>query len=607
MADIPVYQYQKPSVIPTMEGLYQAAQAGYETGMKVPTVAGAIATGIKDAVTTYQDVAYKEAQTQNVQADAAYRQAQATYLLEGTKNQKDLAEIKYKEAQANKLNALASGQDNFNQVADFLSSSDPSQLKGVIDPQNPIGQLMDQIGATDPKKGKGLLALLQTRAGNDPDIADYIASKSKAYTDWGFRTQSKSINDTIRSSAISSGTKAMQELLEDNTLQGWFPEAQDIHSMFNGPKVYRQGVKHFVNGKLDKTLADTPDQASPDYYTLVDSQGNLIADSIPKDIAHKYMSAQRAYNYQHEDAYDAAYGAGAFQQLRQKQVELNPTIQNTPSQQTTQSSQQTTRPSNTNENIVAQQQGRSVIDNNASPQQNLIDSRKQYWRQQFRKTPVPPAQPQEAPSKPVEPKLYTPSSFDTLSEATGMPVDVNIKTDYSVHPETYNTINTNPLLANKSALIKGLAAVESGGKVDAESFTGVRGLLQVTKATAKRFGFNRDIPEQNVAAGEAYMTYLLSPKMFNGNLMLAAAAYNAGEGTIKDAVAQVGSTNWEDLKPYLSEKVNPDKWNNELHNYPERVLKAASQFVDITSPQDKVFVSLLSLNNLLTGKTLVNV
>ncbi len=63
------------------------------------------------------------------------------------------------------------------------------------------------------------------------------------------------------------------------------------------------------------------------------------------------------------------------------------------------------------------------------------------------------------------------------------------------------------------------------------SSAGARGLMQLMPATAKRFG-NTD-PEdeaQNVEAGTKYLAWLL--KRFDGDVSLALAGYNAGEGAV---------------------------------------------------------------------------
>lgn len=65
----------------------------------------------------------------------------------------------------------------------------------------------------------------------------------------------------------------------------------------------------------------------------------------------------------------------------------------------------------------------------------------------------------------------------------------------------------------------------------AHSHAGAQGLMQLIPATAKRFGCEHpDDPEENVTAGTKYLSWLL--KRFSGNVELALAGYNAGEGAV---------------------------------------------------------------------------
>lgn len=72
---------------------------------------------------------------------------------------------------------------------------------------------------------------------------------------------------------------------------------------------------------------------------------------------------------------------------------------------------------------------------------------------------------------------------------------------------------------------------ESSFKLRATSYKGASGLMQLMPATARRFGVT-DIyePRQNIDAGIKYMRWLLDT--FNGDVNLALAGYNAGEGAV---------------------------------------------------------------------------
>lgn len=72
---------------------------------------------------------------------------------------------------------------------------------------------------------------------------------------------------------------------------------------------------------------------------------------------------------------------------------------------------------------------------------------------------------------------------------------------------------------------------ESSFKLKATSYKGARGLMQLMPATAVRFGVtNIYDPKQNIEGGVKYMRWLLDT--FGGDVNLALAGYNAGEGAV---------------------------------------------------------------------------
>lgn len=82
-----------------------------------------------------------------------------------------------------------------------------------------------------------------------------------------------------------------------------------------------------------------------------------------------------------------------------------------------------------------------------------------------------------------------------------------------------------------AALLKAIIEVESGFNARARSPKGAIGLMQVMPATAARYGsFDLYSPEQNMDVGTRYLRDLL--RMFGGDMRLAVAAYNAGEGAV---------------------------------------------------------------------------
>jgi soluble lytic murein transglycosylase-like protein len=97
------------------------------------------------------------------------------------------------------------------------------------------------------------------------------------------------------------------------------------------------------------------------------------------------------------------------------------------------------------------------------------------------------------------------------------------------------------------ALVKAVVAVESAFEPEAVSGKGAVGLMQVIPETAQRYGVNDDKrrsvaqklldPAINLHVGTRYLRDLLA--LFGGNVALALAAYNAGEGVVLHYANQI--------------------------------------------------------------------
>ncbi|HEX4857541.1 MAG TPA: transglycosylase SLT domain-containing protein [Usitatibacteraceae bacterium] len=80
-------------------------------------------------------------------------------------------------------------------------------------------------------------------------------------------------------------------------------------------------------------------------------------------------------------------------------------------------------------------------------------------------------------------------------------------------------------------LIHAVIRAESGYNANALSNKGAVGLMQLIPATAQRYGVQNSYdPQQNIWGGTKYLRDLLN--LFNGNLELALAGYNAGENAV---------------------------------------------------------------------------
>jgi soluble lytic murein transglycosylase-like protein len=82
-----------------------------------------------------------------------------------------------------------------------------------------------------------------------------------------------------------------------------------------------------------------------------------------------------------------------------------------------------------------------------------------------------------------------------------------------------------------AALIHAVISAESGYNASARSPKGAVGLMQLMPGTAARYSVaNRLDPEQNIQGGARYLRDLL--RMFDNDLQLVLAAYNAGEKAV---------------------------------------------------------------------------
>ncbi len=98
-------------------------------------------------------------------------------------------------------------------------------------------------------------------------------------------------------------------------------------------------------------------------------------------------------------------------------------------------------------------------------------------------------------------------------------------------------------------LIHAVIFTESSYNPDALSPKGAGGLMQLMPGTAETYGAaDRFSPEENITAGTKYLKFLLD--RYKGDVKLATAAYNAGEG----AVDKYG-----DVPPYSETKAYVEK------------------------------------------------
>jgi soluble lytic murein transglycosylase-like protein len=136
--------------------------------------------------------------------------------------------------------------------------------------------------------------------------------------------------------------------------------------------------------------------------------------------------------------------------------------------------------------------------------------------------PIAAALPVPAPTPPRPVKVYadTPPLFLARNYVESNP------SRYSHHIQQAARITKVPV-----ALLRAVISAESAFNPYALSATGAVGLMQLMPDTAARYGVkNRMDPSQNILGGARYLSDLM--RLFNNNMHLAVAAYNAGEGSV---------------------------------------------------------------------------
>jgi soluble lytic murein transglycosylase-like protein len=106
----------------------------------------------------------------------------------------------------------------------------------------------------------------------------------------------------------------------------------------------------------------------------------------------------------------------------------------------------------------------------------------------------------------------------------------NFEKNKKKHTGTINSIASQYKLPK--SLVHAVITAESAYDSEAVSKAGAVGLMQLMPGTAKRYGVNnRRNPYENISGGSQYLRDLLV--LYNNNLKLVLAAYNAGEGAVK--------------------------------------------------------------------------
>ena len=149
-------------------------------------------------------------------------------------------------------------------------------------------------------------------------------------------------------------------------------------------------------------------------------------------------------------------------------------------------------------------------------------------------------------AKPSRPTARKPLKTELLQSRPAPPQGLNTSTgNPSYDRMVLESAKRNSVDPN---LIVAVMKQESGFNPGARSYKGACGLMQLIPATARRFGVSKIYdPAQNIEGGARYLHFLLD--LFQGNIELALAGYNAGEGAVIGAGYKI--PRWRETVAYV--------------------------------------------------------
>ena len=129
-------------------------------------------------------------------------------------------------------------------------------------------------------------------------------------------------------------------------------------------------------------------------------------------------------------------------------------------------------------------------------------------------------------------KDYTMKVIESQADSALLVNKIDRKNKTQILPYHKEVVLAAQVTSLEPALIHAIISVESKHNAYAKSNKGAYGLMQLMPATANRFNVNNaKDPQQNILAGSKYLRELLT--LFNGDLKLSLAAYNAGPVAVR--------------------------------------------------------------------------
>ena len=598
MSDYYIFSQAQGPTIDT-DLLSRAVVSGVNAGNAQKTTVQAIAEGITGGITTgvetysrIQDIQIKQQQIdqaplelqikeQQLKNEQLKREIQQLELKTKLLNEEQEAKLA-KEETTRKLSVLEGNKV----INDALASNDPVKWREAFKSTDAQAAMQADpelakraASLTKRKRPDGTFEFSHEEQAATASMADYVGELNRA--------NKLSEANAAANAALAKEVQTNFEKVKENPNLRALLNGQDLSEFVSSTEAYPVGQKSFnADGSLNTKAPDQPLTGKVEEYEVV-RNGKRTGQIIEKAEAQSVYALKDSYNRVFGNRQTTSAGTTDTQQ---KKTELPPNA----AQQDV-SNDRIVQQRVEQFNALAKKPPEGIV---PGALEDRLKMKKEEIRRKFSTTTyIAPSNtiPAREPTPVFSPT--PPSANSAISTAVGAPVTLNTKVNFTPRNEVWTRVNSEPLLSNEMALIKGLSTVEAPDGSPSVSPTGVKGLLMVTRATAAQYGLDRDIPEQQILAGKKYLYENLV--RFDGNLRLALTAYNAGPGHVLEAIKEVGSTDWDLVHAELQKRLSADKWK-EVETYADRVISAASHYIQ-PGEKDQAFLQLLAENGLITN------